>query len=259
VELDGVFYKLMNEESFEMALPLASFFITFGESHSRMMLDWSIESEEGRNAAVRLVNTILHVSTCNAQYPTNETLSEMPFGFWYIFQDDIIACEPQQYQHCAAVFGPVYHKLVEGMLKKSMYPVNDSAWSSDQKEAFRCYRTDIGDTIMYCHNILRDSLLILLLNHLDAAVAKANENHDANWPYLEACLFAWSAIGESLAEEEECPQLAQFLSKLATVPYNNNVKVSDAPSPFYLGVCGGRAHSLCRLGGDGTKHDYTIY
>ena len=24
----------------------------------------------------------------------------MPFGFWYIFQDDIIACEPPQYEHC---------------------------------------------------------------------------------------------------------------------------------------------------------------
>ncbi len=86
VELDSIFYKLMSEENFEMALPLASFFITFGESHSRMMLDWSIESEQGRDVTIRLVSTILHVSICNAQYPTSETLSEMPFGFWYIFQ-----------------------------------------------------------------------------------------------------------------------------------------------------------------------------
>ena len=78
---------------------------------------------------------------------------------------------------------------------------------------------------MYCYQILRDNLLNLLLSHLDAAVSKATENHAANWPYLEACLFAWAAIGESLAEEEECPQLSQFLSKLVTIPYNDNVKV----------------------------------
>ena len=225
VELDMVFYKLMAEENFDTALPLASFFITFGESQSRMILDWAIESQDGQLAAIRLVNVILNVSLCNAQYPTQETLSEMPFGFWYIFQDDIIACEPQQFQICAAVFGPVYLKLVEGLLKKCMYQADDSVWSLDQKEMFRCYRTDIGDTIMYCYSILRENLLNLLLAHLDAAVSKANEDHAVNWPYLEACLFAWSSIGESLAEEEECPQLAQFLSKLITIPYHDNIKV----------------------------------
>ena len=105
-----------------------------------MILDWAIESQEGQVAAIRLVNVILNISLCDAQYPTQETLSEMPFGFWYIFQDDIIACEPQQFQICAAVFGPVYLKLVEGMLKKCTYRVNDSTWTADQKELFRCYR-----------------------------------------------------------------------------------------------------------------------
>ena len=60
----------------------------------------------------------------------------MPFGFWYILQvsyscayihiilldqDDIIACEPEQYQQCVALFGPVYTALVNAMLHKSMY------------------------------------------------------------------------------------------------------------------------------------------
>ena len=47
-----------------------------------------------------------------------------------------------------------------------------------------------------------------------------------NWPYLEASLYVWSAVAESLAEEEEeCPILTQFLAKLPTLPYNNNMKV----------------------------------
>ena len=117
-----------------------------------MMLDWAIESQEGQIAAIRLVNVILNVSLCDAQYPTQETLSEIPFGFWYIFQDDIIACEPQQFQICAAVFGPVYLKLVEGMLKKCMYQVDDSTWTLDQKEVFRCYRT--GNLLLACNAYL---------------------------------------------------------------------------------------------------------
>ena len=98
----------------------------------------------------------------------------------------------------------MYHKLVEALLKKSMYPLNETGWTLDQKESFRCYRTDIADTIMYCFNILRNNLLHQLLGHLDQAITKCHENNTENWPYLEACLYAWSAIGESLADEEDC-------------------------------------------------------
>eukprot|EP00095_Tigriopus_kingsejongensis_P012065 maker-scaffold60_size442463-snap-gene-0.27 protein:Tk12065 transcript:maker-scaffold60_size442463-snap-gene-0.27-mRNA-1 annotation:"Importin-13" len=227
--LDQHLFKMMQEDSYDVALPLATLFITFGESHSRLLLDWTTENEEGRNAALRLVSTILRISSSHAQFPTQETLSEIAFGFWYIFQDDIIACEPQQFQHCIAVFGNVYHELVESLLRKSMYPLNDSSWTADQKEAFRCYRTDVADTIMYCFNILRDNLLQILLNHLEQAIVKCSgPGGEQNWPYLEACLYAWSAIGESMAEEEESVLLSQFLSKLPVIPYNNNPKVISA-------------------------------
>ena len=109
----------------------------------------------------------------------------MPFGFWYIFQDDMIACEPPQvtkkyffimfvvflpvrvqyyifqivyifqFQQCGQIFGPIYQMLVDSLLRKAMYNLKESEWTPDQRESFRCYRTDIADTIMYCFNILR--------------------------------------------------------------------------------------------------------
>jgi hypothetical protein len=39
-------------------------------------------------------------------------------------------------------------------------------------------------------------------------------------------VVARSAVAESLAEEEECPILTQFLAKLPVLPYNNNMRVS---------------------------------
>ena len=80
-----------------------------------------LSSAEGRDVVLRLVTSILAASSCHAQFPTQETISEMPFGFWYILQDDIIACEPEQYQQCVALFGPIYTALVNAMLHKSMY------------------------------------------------------------------------------------------------------------------------------------------
>ena len=51
-----------------------------------MLIDWSMETPEGREVVLQLVSIILSISACNGQYPTQETISEMPFGFWYIFQ-----------------------------------------------------------------------------------------------------------------------------------------------------------------------------
>jgi len=225
--LTSMLHQYMSEGSYDMCLPVLSLFITFGESHSRLLIDWSTTSMEGRELALQLVSAILAASSCPAQYPTQETISEMPFGFWYILQDDIIACEPEQYQQCVALFGPVYTALVNGLLNKSMYDLNDHEWSADQKEALRCYRTDIADTIMYSFNILRDGLLHTLLAHLDSAMTAVLKDERA-WPALEACLHAWYAVAESLAdseEEEANPLLSLFLAKLPVIPFNNNTRV----------------------------------
>lgn len=228
LSLESYLLKLLGDEAFETATPLANLFIAFGEIHSRFLLNWTSESEEGKVHATKMVGAILRISSCSAQYPTHETLSEMAFGFWYIFQDDIIACEPQQHQQCVGVFGSAYHSLVEALLQKSMYPLNDADFTSDQKEQFRCYRTDVADTIMYCFNILRDDLLQLLNHHLDEAISKCKMHAEQYWPYLETCLYSWSAIGEAMVEEEENDLLVKFLTKLPTIPYGNKVKVISA-------------------------------
>jgi hypothetical protein len=51
-----------------------------------MLIDWSLESPDGRQTVLQLVSIIHSISACSGQYPTQETISEMPFGFWYIFQ-----------------------------------------------------------------------------------------------------------------------------------------------------------------------------
>lgn len=225
--LDRTMLDYIGEGSYDCALPILSLFITFGESHSRLLIDWSTTSQEGRESVLRLISAILSATSCPAQFPTQETISEMPFGFWYILQDDIIACEPEQYQQCVAIFGPVYTALVNTMLAKSMYDPKDAEWTADQRESFRCYRTDIADTIMYSFNILRDGLLHALLQHLDLSISACLSN-PAAWPALESCLHAWYAVAESLAdseEEEANPLLSMFLAKLPIIPFSKNLRV----------------------------------
>lgn len=62
-------------------------------------------------------------------------------------------------------------------------------------------------------------------------------------------MYAWSAISEPLAEEEECPILTQFLAKLPVLPYNNNVKVISSA----LDCIGGFAEWLATHPGNGFR------
>ena len=63
-----------------MASPLVCLFVTFGESHSRMLIDWAtgeqndgngvvVVNEQGRELSVRLLRIILAVSSVPAQFP----------------------------------------------------------------------------------------------------------------------------------------------------------------------------------------------
>ena len=75
-----VIYKCTVIGSYEMANPLVCLFVTFGESHSRMLIDWATEdqhegcnaagsNEQGKELSVRLLRIILAVSSVPAQFP----------------------------------------------------------------------------------------------------------------------------------------------------------------------------------------------
>lgn len=116
------------------------------------------------------------------------------------------------------MLGPAYLTLVDLLMTKSMLTPNQSDWTSEDKETFRCYRQvstislnfltlififvsyfhdiicyfprqDIADTLAYCFKFLRSVMMERLLSHLSATVLKSNQDQDA-WPPLEACLHA---------------------------------------------------------------------
>ena len=57
-----------------------------------------------------------------------------------ILQDDICSSSCEKHKTYRALFGPAYLTLIDALMTKSMMPVDQSEWSPEDKETFRCYR-----------------------------------------------------------------------------------------------------------------------
>ncbi|XP_022101728.1 importin-13-like isoform X1 [Acanthaster planci] len=195
--------------------------VSLGENNSKILL----ESEgEDRQHAVEFTNLIIGFTALPGHYPVDETISNIPFGFWYILQDDIVSSDQEEFREYVRVFAPVYMHLVEVMLTKVQYPPDEeySTWNAEEKEHFRCYRQDIGDTLMYCYTLLREPLL----NHLYAILSRIQEQQ-LPWQQVEACLFAFRSIAEGGDYgDDQC--VSDLLQLLAQVNMSHTTLASTA-------------------------------
>lgn len=217
IKLEDLLSKAIQEKDMDICCCIYGLFIALGETHAKLLLDTILEKTEYRDIIIKLISLILQCSRTPGQYPIDEICSEQTFGFWYTLQDEIVASEPAKYESYLRLFHPLFQSLVDTYLTKIQYPKEDTyhLWHNDEKESFRCYRQDVGDSFMYCYNILRESMLANLMAHLSLAVNKASVN-SSDWQYLEACLFAFQAIAESvdLGEKHYLPQFFSNLPKI---------------------------------------------
>ncbi|XP_013776592.1 importin-13-like [Limulus polyphemus] len=221
IQLEDLLNKSLEEKDMDVSCSIYGLFISFGEHHTKLLLDTLIEKPEFRNTIMKLIELIKQASATPGHYPVDELCSEQTFGFWYTLQDDIVASEPPQFEALLVTFNPVFHSLVDTYLLKVQYPPDDlySHWLDDEKESFRCYRQDIGDSFMYCYNILREAMLANLLGHLELALDKASKDV-TQWQHLEASLFAFQSVAESVAFEEQ-HYLPKFFNFLPKVPFDH--------------------------------------
>lgn len=99
----------------------------------------------------------------------------------------------------------------------------NSGWTLDDKESFRCYRQDVADTYMYCYNVLNLEMLDIITTKLDEGIQKCAINRD-HWNIIESCLHAFSAVAECI--EMENLFLPKLMVTLKNIPYGDlHVKV----------------------------------
>ncbi|XP_063872317.1 importin-13-like isoform X2 [Scylla paramamosain] len=198
-----------------------SLFTSVVECHSRLLLQHALQPEH-RATVVQVVALLLQCAATPGQYPTDETTSNIPFAVWFTIQDDILTFEGEQQAELLTIFQPVYLKLVDTFILKSLLPP-DNALTSEEKEMFRCYRQDICDTYMYAYYVLRGDMLSHLEVHLKDAVVKMQRD-PSDWRYLEAVLHAYSSVAETVAETDNF-YVPRFIQSIPQIPFSDNIQL----------------------------------
>ena len=224
--LESVLCKAIPESNADLCSCIYNLFIQIAETHSRLLLDTIIDKPQHRDSIFKLIQIILQCSASPGHYPVDETYSEQAFNFWYTLQDDIIASDESRIQTYLTLFNPLFQSLIGAFLTKVQFPPDDiyeKEWTNEDKESFRCYRQDIGDSFMYCYNILRVSMLSSLTIHFTLAgndlTSKLDNDNRKSWQYLEAIIYTFGSIAENV-DIEESTYLPQIFNSLPKIPFH---------------------------------------
>ncbi|XP_050405751.1 importin-13 [Patella vulgata] len=245
--LQEMFQKAIDDLDIEKSHGLCRIIVTIAENHTKLITESALSDDEAhRNNAMHLVKMVLGCSSLPGHFPVDEGCSDQTFTFWYILQDELVANDAPRSNQLMMIFQPVYFSLMEVLLVKVQYPEDSEyeSWTADEQEQFRCYRQDVGDTMMYAFNILREPLLGYLCGVLNRIVESSGAQN--NWQMIEAIFFLFGSVAESVALEEG-QHLPSLLKLLPRIPFINNKLISTA---LYMIGCFGEwmnyhPESLC--------------
>ncbi|XP_055544547.1 importin-13 [Wyeomyia smithii] len=218
-----------NNDNENLAFVIYTLFLSTLECYSSAIFAGILsDNEQLAKVYGRTVDLLVKCTDKPGTYPVDESCSTLAMEFWYMLQDEIFSMpNDERKTKCWDAIKPVYAHIVKVLIRKSQLP-NDSVlhkWNSDDLETFRCYRQDIGDTLLSCHDVLNDIMLDVLSEALDESILYLNydpQNTDS-WPLLEATIHAYCSIAQKI-EYAEYPQVVKLLKVLNEIPYE---KYSD--------------------------------
>lgn len=220
VQLDDVFSEKMASGDTESCGHLCRLLVEIVECHAHSLVMMLLNKPDHKLTILRLFDHLLKFTGTPHQYPVDETWSRDSLPAWHALQDAVSLCEGPQRESLLLMLQPLWHNLFVTLLRKAQLPLDESQWDSEEKDALRCYRQDIGDCIMALFDVLRESLLAALAAHLELAM-RALEKDRRAWQAAEACLLALQSVAENVRPHDEPylgPQLRKALPQLVSDP-----------------------------------------
>ncbi|KAK3611733.1 hypothetical protein CHS0354_037313 [Potamilus streckersoni] len=229
LQLRDILNKAIEKFDMDTCQGVTQVVVAVAENHIKMLIDGTLSPEEEKKLqTLSFIELILSCTSVPGYFPMDEVCSNMTFTFWYILQDALLEQDKEKYYSLLPIFQPIYLKLIEHLLIKVQFPTDEvyDDWDDDEKEQFRCYRQDIGDTMMYAYGILKEPLLGYMYSAL-SGIINGSKEVEIRWQLMEAIFFLFSSVAEGIDIEENL-FLPSLLDLLPRVPFNNIKFLSTA-------------------------------
>eukprot|EP00116_Pleurobrachia_bachei_P000799 sb/3461061/ len=162
------------------------------ETYTKLLLN---TSREDRIALVQcLISMVLECTGVQGHYPVDESFSDTTLQFWFNFGDDIVSEEADHSKRLLVMYGSVFKKLTEILIRKIAYPSDNDwqMWSEDQRAEFESYRKEVGDTILFVHSFVPDCISILVGEYMSCRTL------GTSWQKIEATLYMFRSVAETI-------------------------------------------------------------
>ncbi|KAG0171417.1 Nuclear import receptor [Apophysomyces sp. BC1034] len=140
---------------------------------------------------------------------------KMTFKFWYELTNTLTT---PHYENALPLFQGYFDALVDMITQHLHYPEDIHDWTAEDRDEFREFRHEMGDTLKDCCRILTpQKCLVKPMTRLTALLSIPDQ---ATWQQIEAPIFSLRAMGSEVPadENEVMPQIMEFLSKLPDHP-----------------------------------------
>lgn len=161
-------------------------------------------------------NLILEgVSVCAAYEDLD--IAKMTFKFWYELTNTLTT---PHYQQSIPLFQNYFDRLVDIIIVHLHYPEDFAEWTAEDRDDFRDFRHEMGDTLKDCCRILTPQKCLVKPMILLSNLLSQNNDVVSQWQKIEAPIFSLRAMGSEVPadENEVMPQIMEFLSKLPDHP-----------------------------------------
>jgi hypothetical protein len=223
--LRNLLLKFIENKDTDGCVVLTKLVLSFGENQLNTLFEGLLYADQRiKDLLIELLQLIISLSSIPGSFPVDEESSDLTFVFWYTLQDTLLGID-QKATQLQQLFRPIFVNLLEIFVTKLQIPTNyDTEWTDEEKERHRCYRIDIGDTMVYMISLIGDCMLDFLMKRLVDSVTNDNNN----WQRQESLIYMLQSVVSELNESTNTNEsfindtyLVTFIDYLPRIKYSN--------------------------------------
>ncbi|CAF3591778.1 unnamed protein product [Rotaria sordida] len=194
----------------------------FGENLVQLIVQMSITTNsQSQILSHNFCRLVMKCTEMKGQYPIEEICSALTFSFWNALEEEVTSINEKTNQDILLeLFRPYFEHLIEVLISKGRLPDNENIFTYEDKELFRCYRSDIIDTMICMYNILGNRAMEVLVNYLLISIEQ-----NQSWQIQESIIQLIGALYEYISPDEN-QVLPRIFSLLPKLNFSNSVIIN---------------------------------